>query len=243
VNGRELRCKVVGEGGNLGFAQLGRIEYALKNGRLNTDFIDNAGGVDCSDHEVNMKILLNRAVAMGDLTGKQRNVMLEDMTDDVAALVLKNNYRQTQAISIASLDTAPRLEEYRRLMNTFESEGKLNRSLEFLPDDEALSERKLAKKGLTRPQLSILNSNVKGDRKQTVIDSSLPDNPLLEGEMYKVFPKELTKKFKKAQGEHQLRREIIATQIANDMVNHMGITFVERLSQSTRSEERRVGKG
>ncbi|HLT14215.1 MAG TPA: NAD-glutamate dehydrogenase [Marinobacter sp.] len=233
VNGRELRCKVVGEGGNLGFTQLGRIEYALKNGRLNTDFIDNAGGVDCSDHEVNMKILLNRAVAMGDLTGKQRNVMLEDMTDDVAALVLKNNYRQTQAISIASLDTAPRLEEYRRLMNTFESEGKLNRSLEFLPDDEALSERKLAKKGLTRPELSVLISYVKGDLKQTLIDSSLPDNPLLEGEMYKVFPKELTKKFKKELGEHQLRREIIATQIANDMVNHMGITFVERLSQST----------
>ncbi|HBM50329.1 MAG TPA: hypothetical protein DD385_09350, partial [Marinobacter sp.] len=114
VNGKDLRCKVVGEGGNLGFTQLGRIEYALKGGRLNTDFIDNSGGVDCSDHEVNMKILLNRAVAMGDLTAKQRNVMLEEMTDDVSALVLKNNYRQTQAISIASADTAPRLEEYRR---------------------------------------------------------------------------------------------------------------------------------
>jgi glutamate dehydrogenase len=233
INGSELRCKVVGEGGNLGITQLGRIEFALKGGRLNTDFIDNSGGVDCSDHEVNMKILLNRAVAMGDLTGKQRNILLEDMTDDVAALVLKNNYRQTQALSIASNDTATRLEEYRRLMNTMESEGKLNRSLEFLPDDETLNERKLVNKGLTKPELSVLISYVKGDLKQTLIDSSLPDDPLLAGEMYKVFPKKLNQKFSKELGEHQLRREIISTQIANDMVNHMGITFVERLSQST----------
>ena len=233
INGGELRCKIVGEGGNLGMTQLGRIDYALKGGRLNTDFIDNSGGVDCSDHEVNMKILLNRAVAMGDLTSKQRNVMLEEMTDDVAALVLKNNYRQTQAISIANEDAATRLEEYRRLMNTFESEGKLNRTLEFLPDDETLSERKLNKKGLTRPELSVLISYVKGDLKQTLIDSTLPDDPLLAREMYKVFPRDLTQKFSKELGEHQLRREIIATQVANDMVNHMGITFVERLNQST----------
>jgi glutamate dehydrogenase len=233
VDGSELRCKIVGEGGNLGMTQLGRIEFALRGGRLNTDFIDNSGGVDCSDHEVNMKILLNQAVALGDLTEKQRNQMLGEMTDDVAALVLKNNYRQVQAISIASVGAATRLEEYRRLMNTMESEGKLNRSLEFLPDDETLTERKLDKKGLTRPELSVLISYVKGDLKQTFINSSLPDDPLLAGEMYKVFPQELTRKFSKELGEHQLRREIIATQIANDMVNHMGITFVERLKQST----------
>ncbi|MCK0163879.1 NAD-glutamate dehydrogenase [Marinobacter sp. S6332] len=233
INGGDLGCTIVGEGGNLGMTQLGRIEYALKGGRLNTDFIDNSGGVDCSDHEVNMKILLNRSVAMGDLTAKQRNVMLEDMTSDVSALVLKNNYRQTQAISIANEDAAARLEEYRRLMNTFESEGKLNRALEFLPDDEALNERKLNKQGLTRPELAVMIAYVKGDLKQTLIDSSLPDIPILAREMYKVFPRELTQKFSKELGEHQLRREIIATQIANDMVNHMGITFVERLSQST----------
>ncbi|KAA1174824.1 NAD-glutamate dehydrogenase [Marinobacter salinexigens] len=233
INGSELRCKVVGEGGNLGLTQLGRIEYALKGGRLNTDFIDNSGGVDCSDHEVNMKILLNQVVSMGDLTDKQRNAMLEEMTDDVSALVLKNNYRQTQAISIASEDAASRLEEYRRLMNTLESEGKLNRALEFLPDDETLSERKLDKKGLTRPELSVLISYVKGDLKQALVESTLPDEPLLAGEMYKVFPRGLTQKFSQELGEHQLRREIVATQIANDMVNHMGITFVERLNQST----------
>ncbi|WP_336366903.1 NAD-glutamate dehydrogenase [Marinobacter sp. C2H3] len=233
INGDELRCKVVGEGGNLGLTQLGRIDYALKGGRLNTDFIDNSGGVDCSDHEVNMKILLNRAVAMGDLTGKQRNVMLEEMTDDVGTLVLKNNYRQTQAISIASEDAGPRLEEYRRLISHFESEGKLNRALEFLPDDETLSERKLRKQGLTRPELSILICYIKGDLKQTLLDSALPDEPSLASEMYKVFPRALTQKFSSELGEHQLRREIIATQIANDMVNHMGITFVDRLNQST----------
>ncbi|MDY6797997.1 MAG: NAD-glutamate dehydrogenase, partial [Pseudomonadota bacterium] len=233
INGSELRCLVVGEGGNLGFTQLGRIEYALGGGRLNTDFIDNSGGVDCSDHEVNMKILLNRAVAMGDLTEKQRNQMLEEMTNDVAQLVLKNNYRQTQAISIASSEVFTRMEEYRRLMNSLESEGKLNRSLEFLPDDETLAERMVDKKGLTRPELSVLISYVKGDLKQQLIDSALPDEPLLEPEMHKVFPRALTRRFGKELKEHQLRREIIATQIANDMVNHMGITFVERLGQST----------
>ncbi|MCG8516708.1 MAG: NAD-glutamate dehydrogenase [Pseudomonadales bacterium] len=233
VNGNELRCKVVGEGGNLGMTQLGRIEFALRGGRLNTDFIDNSGGVDCSDHEVNMKILLNRVVASGDLTEKQRNVMLEKMTDDVSELVLKNNYRQTQALSIATMEAATRLEEYRRLMNGFEAEDKLNRPLEFLPDDETLAERKLDKKGLTRPELSVLISYVKGDLKQTLIDSDLPDQPQLESELFKVFPLALEKKFGKELGEHQLKREIIATQVANDMVNHMGITFVDRLAQST----------
>ncbi|WP_152207490.1 NAD-glutamate dehydrogenase [Marinobacter changyiensis] len=233
IDGKDLRCKVLGEGANLGITQLGRIEYALAGGRLNTDFIDNAGGVDCSDHEVNMKILLNRVVASGDLTEKQRNIMLEEMTDEVSELVLKNNYRQTQAISIASVDTATRIEEYRRLMNTFESEGKLNRQLEFLPDEEILAERKLKKQGLTRPELSVLISYVKGDLKQVLIESDLPDDPSLAGEIHKVFPDALNKKFTAELNNHQLRREIIATQVANDLVNHMGITFVERLSQST----------
>ncbi|WP_375176992.1 NAD-glutamate dehydrogenase [Marinobacter mobilis] len=233
INGSDLRCKVVGEGGNLGMTQLGRIDYALKGGRLNTDFIDNAGGVDCSDHEVNIKILLNRVVASGDLTEKQRNALLEQMTDRVAELVLKNNYRQTQALSIASLEASSRLEEYRRLMSTLEAQAKLNRALEFLPDDETLSERKLDKKGLTRPELSVLISYVKGDLKQTLIDSELPDLSALASEMHKVFPDTLVKKFPTELGDHQLKREIIATQIANDMVNHMGITFVERLMQST----------
>ncbi|SES75077.1 glutamate dehydrogenase [Marinobacter segnicrescens] len=233
INGRDLRCRIVGEGGNLGMTQLGRIEFALNGGLLNTDFIDNSGGVDCSDHEVNMKILLNRVVAAGDLTEKQRNRMLEDMTEEVANLVLTNNYRQTQALSLANDEAANRLEEYRRLINGLEAEGKLNRELEFLPDDEALEERKAAAKGLTRPELAVLISYVKGDLKQVLIDSDLPDDPLLVSEMHKVFPQPMVEKFPKELESHQLRREIIATQIANDMINHMGITFVDRLAQST----------
>ncbi|MFL1406272.1 NAD-glutamate dehydrogenase [Marinobacter sp. M1N3S26] len=233
IDGKELRCRIVGEGGNLGMTQLGRIEFALNGGRLNTDFIDNSGGVDCSDHEVNMKILLNRIVAAGDLTQKQRNRMLEDMTEEVAALVLKNNYRQTQALTVANEGAVTRIEEYRRLMNAFEAAGKLNRELEFLPDEEALEERKMDGKALTRPELSVLIAYVKGDLKQVLIDSDLPDDPLLVSEMHKVFPEPMVEKFPRELEDHQLRREIIATQIANDMINHMGITFVERLNQST----------
>lgn len=233
IDGKDIRAKIVGEGGNLGFTQLARIEYSLNGGRLNTDFIDNAGGVDCSDHEVNIKILLNEVVANGDLTEKQRNKMLSEMTDEVAELVLMNNYRQTQAISIASSDALPRVEEYRRLINNMEAADKLNRSLEFLPDDEEILERKSHGKGLTRPELSVLISYVKGDLKEVINNSVLPDDKCLSHEIELVFPSKLVERFGKEVHNHKLRREIIATQIANDMVNHMGITFVERLRQST----------
>src|SRR5690606_25710228 len=151
VNGNELRCKVVGEGGNLGMTQRGRVEYALHGGASNTDFIDNAGGVDCSDHEVNIKILLNELVANGDLTRKQRDQLLVEMTDEVAQLVLHNNYRQTQAISIAQAEALHRSAEYRRFINTLQNQGRLDRKLEFLPDDEVLIERQTHEKSLTRP--------------------------------------------------------------------------------------------
>ncbi|MFV1872305.1 MAG: NAD-glutamate dehydrogenase [Oleiphilus sp.] len=233
ITGKELKVKVVGEGGNLGMTQLSRIEYALNGGRLNTDFIDNAAGVDCSDHEVNIKILLNEILINGDLTEKQRNKLLADMTESVSGLVLKNNYRQTQAISIAHRDALPRMEEYRRLINSMESAGKLNRRLEFLPCDEDITERKSINKGLTRPELSVLISYVKGDLKETLINSTLPDEAHLASEIKEVFPTQILKKYDKALRTHRLRREIISTQVANDMVNHMGITFVERLKQST----------
>ncbi|MAL98533.1 MAG: NAD-glutamate dehydrogenase [Alteromonadaceae bacterium] len=233
VNGQDLRCKVIGEGANLGVTQLGRIEFNLNGGRSNTDFIDNSGGVDCSDHEVNMKILFNRLVDNGDLTEKQRNKMLVDMTEDVASLVLKNNYRQTQAISIASASVVARLEEYRRLIGSLESRDKLNRELEFLPSDEVIAERQQYGQGLTRPELSVLISYVKADLKSVLDESELPDNPVLLGELASAFPEPLVKRFPKALGNHQLRRQIVATQVANDMVNHMGINFVDRLQQST----------
>ena len=233
ITGKELQVKVVGEGGNLGMTQLSRIEFGLNEGRLNTDFIDNAAGVDCSDHEVNIKILLNEILVNGDLTEKQRNKLLVDMTDGVAKLVLKNNYRQTQAISIAHRDALPRMEEYRRLINALENAGKLNRKLEFLPSDDEITERKSLGKGLTRPELAVLISYVKGDLKETLNNSSLPEEEHLSEEISEVFPTQITQKYKKELKNHRLRREIISTQVANDMVNHMGITFVERLKQST----------
>jgi glutamate dehydrogenase len=233
VDGRDLRAKVVGEGGNLGMTQLGRVEYCLHGGAGNTDFIDNAAGVDCSDHEVNIKILLNEIVMAGDMTGKQRNKLLASMTDAVAELVLANNYKQTQALSLAERLARERLGEYQRLMSTLEAAGKLDRALEFLPTDEELAERVLHGQGLTRPELSVLISYSKIDLKEALLQSSVPDDAYLVREMYSAFPEQLTRKFSAAMQRHRLKREIVSTQIANDLVNHMGITFVQRLSHSS----------
>ncbi|MHA6494434.1 NAD-glutamate dehydrogenase [Pseudomonas borbori] len=233
VDGRELRAKVVGEGGNLGMSQLGRIEYGLNGGASFTDFIDNAGGVDCSDHEVNIKILLNEIVAAGDMTGKQRNVLLAQMTDAVGGLVLGNNYKQTQALSLAERRARERLGEYKRLMSALESAGKLDRALEFLPSDEELNERAANGQGLTRPELSVLISYSKIDLKESLLKSLVPDDDYLAREMETAFPPLLAEKFGDAMRRHRLKREIVSTQIANDLVNHMGITFVQRLKEST----------
>lgn len=233
VDGRDLRCRVVGEGGNLGMTQRGRIEYALNGGRLNTDFIDNAGGVDCSDHEVNIKIMLSQVVAEGGLTEEQRNQLLADMTDEVADLVLKNNYRQTQALSIAESQSALRVEEYRRLINDLEASGRLNRALEFIPEDDVILERKSRNQGLTRPELAVLLSYVKAGVKEELIESALGDDDYMARELAAVFPPRLIEQYGDQLRGHRLRREIVAMQVANEMVNRMGITFVHRLSQST----------
>ena len=233
VNGCELRAKVVGEGGNLGMTQLGRVEYGLNGGSGNTDFIDNAGGVDCSDHEVNIKILLNEIVAAGDMTGKQRNKLLAEMTDDVGSLVLHNNYKQTQALSLAERLAHERLAEYKRLMAALEADGKLDRALEFLPTDEELNERASQGRGLTRPELSVLISYSKIDLKEALLKSRVPDDAYLAREMETAFPARLTAEFGEPMRRHRLKREIVSTQLANDLVNHMGITFVQRLKEST----------
>jgi len=233
VNGNELRCKVIGEGGNLGFSQLGRIEFNLNGGRCFTDFIDNAGGVDCSDHEVNMKILLDDMVANGDMTVKQRNTTLEKLTEDVSALVLSNNYRQTQALGVAFTESLSRVEEYRRLINAMESDGKLNRELEFLPSDDLISERKGNGFGLTRPELSVMISYVKGDLKELLATDELANDAFINSIVETEFPSAMLKKFGEPMHEHRLRKEIIATQVANDMINYMGITFYSRLHEST----------
>ncbi|MBV0932263.1 NAD-glutamate dehydrogenase [Marinobacterium weihaiense] len=233
VNADQVRARVLGEGGNLGVTQRGRMELAAGGCRLNTDFIDNAGGVDCSDHEVNIKILLDSILASGDMTTKQRNQLLSDMTDDVADLVLQNNYRQVQAISLAESRAAGSMAEYRRLINGLESEGKLNRELEFLPSDEQLIERQNSGQGFNRPELSVLVSYSKADLKEQLLASSVPDDAYLARELLTAFPQRLQDQYGEALYTHRLHREIVATQIANQMVNLMGINFVERLMTST----------
>ena len=233
VDGDELRCKVVGEGGNLGMTQLGRVEFCLHGGATNTDFIDNAAGVDCSDHEVNIKILLNEVVQGGDMTEKQRNQLLGSMTDEVATLVLGNNYKQTQALSLAARRARERIAEYKRLMADLESRGKLDRAIEFLPSEELLAERLAAGQGLTRAELSVLISYSKIDLKEQLLKSQVPDDDYLTRDMETAFPPSLVSKFDVAMRRHRLKREIVSTQIANDLVNNMGITFVQRLKEST----------
>jgi glutamate dehydrogenase len=233
VDGAAVRARVIGEGGNLGMTQLARVEYALRGGALNTDFIDNSAGVDCSDHEVNIKILLNDIVGSGDMTEKQRRELLEQMQESVAELVLQNNYRQTQAISIAAYEALMRTGEYRRLISSLESGGHLNRALEFIPDDETLAERRTQRLALTRPELSILIAYVKGLLKQELAASSLTDDPYISRIIATAFPGLLYERYPREMARHRLRREIIATQAANDMVNRMGITFVERMRAST----------
>ncbi len=233
VNGGELRCRVVGEGGNLGMTQLGRIEYCRNGGASNTDFIDNAGGVSCSDQEVNIKILLNQLVANGEMGIEQRNSLLVDMTDAVAELVLHSNYKQTQAISLAQSQTAQNMLEYRRFINAMESSGKLNRQLEFLPEDDQLAERASKGQGLTRPELAVLVSYAKSDLKERLVGAPELDDAWLERELFEAFPPQLVAGHREALSNHKLRREIIITQLANDLINHMGVTFLRQMEQST----------
>ena len=235
VNGEELRCRVIGEGGNLGTTQLGRIEYCLNGGACNTDFIDNAAGVDCSDHEVNIKILLDEILSAGDLTQKQRNKQLADMTDTVSAMVLSNNYKQTQAISLAEHQSLPRANEFRRFINYMEASGRLNRELEFIPADEAIVERLQNQQSLTRPELSVLISYAKVMLKEGLSDEALTNDEYIAQAVVNAFPAVLKKKYSDQIFAHRLRKDIVATQVANDMVNHMGITFAHRLTESTGS--------
>ncbi|BFM16430.1 NAD-glutamate dehydrogenase GdhB [Maricurvus nonylphenolicus] len=235
INGNELRCKVFGEGGNLGVTQQARVEFCLHGGACNSDFIDNAAGVDCSDHEVNIKILIDGVVANGDMTAKQRNKLLADMTDEVSDLVLANNYKQTQAISIAEKEAYNRSGEYHRIISQLESEGRLDRGLEFIPDDETLLERYTQGKGLTRPELSVLVSYIKVALKEELADTSLTDDEYMAKAVETTFPNVLRDRFKGQIYDHRLRMEIVATQIANDMVNHMGISFCHRLIETTGS--------
>src|SRR5450631_1437979 len=228
IDARELNCKVVGEGGNLGFSQLGRIEFARRGGRLNTDFIDNSAGVNCSDVEVNLKILLNGAVRAGEMTRAARNRLLVQMTDEVAALVFRNNYLQSQAISTAEFRARERLSESGYVIRALERSGDLNRSLEFLPSDEDLAERRQAGEGLTRPELAITLSYGKIWLYRALIHSNVPEDPYLSTELNRYFPTPVQKRFAKRIRRHRLRREIIATAITNSLINRMGPVFPVR---------------
>ncbi|MGH8456687.1 MAG: NAD-glutamate dehydrogenase, partial [Stenotrophobium sp.] len=230
VNGKDLRCKVVGEGGNLGFTQLGRVEYALKGGRLNTDAIDNAAGVHTSDREVNIKIPLNTLMAAGRLTRAQRDPLLAGMTDEIARFVLRDNYVQSAAVSMLEQGAALRLDEHANLIRTLERDGQLNRQIEFLPDDDMLKERRTQGRGLTRPELSVLLAYSKISLYDAMLRSEVPDDPFFERDLLANFPQALSAQFREALVRHQLRREIVATMLTNAVVNRMGVSFSHRLA-------------
>jgi glutamate dehydrogenase len=233
VNGSDLRVKVVGEGGNLGFTQRGRIEAALAGVRLYTDAIDNSAGVDTSDHEVNIKILLGLAVAEGKLTQEGRNELLPTMTDDVAALVLRDNYFQTQALSVGRYLAPGLLDDQARFMRFLEKKGRLDRAIEFLPTDDEIAERKARSVGLTTPEQAVLLAYSKMWLSDELVASDLPEDPWIASALYRYFPAALKQKFGDDIGRHPLRREIIATHVLNSMVNRVGPTFVYQLAELT----------
>ncbi len=233
IDGKDLRCKVVGEGGNLGFTQRGRIEYSLNGGRIITDSIDNSAGVDCSDHEVNIKILLNAIVAKGELTEKQRNRLLAEMTDEVGVLVLRHNYLQNQALSIATGQALPMADVHLRLMQWLEREGGLRRDLEFLPGREELADRAVSGAGLSPPELSLIFAYYKNVLSHALLQSNLPEDPFFFRELEYYFPVPLRERYRDEMPAHRLWREIICTVVANGMVNRAGMTFAFRLGEET----------
>jgi glutamate dehydrogenase len=233
INGSELQAKVVGEGGNLGFTQLGRIEFASHGGRINTDAVDNAGGVDCSDNEVNIKILLNSLVQNGDLTVKQRNQLLYDMTDNVGDIVIEDCYRQTHSLSITAMRGANQLKEQVRFIHGLERAGKLDRALEFIPNDDEISERLSKGQGLTRPELSVLLAYSKMVLKEDLVCPDITDNPYHNRLLLEAFPPQLQEKYQDQMQLHPLRAEIIATKLANNIGNDMGFNFVHRMYEET----------
>jgi glutamate dehydrogenase len=244
INGAELRCRVVGEGGNLGFTQRGRIEYALKGGRLNTDFIDNSAGVDTSDHEVNIKILLNVANRhRRALTHDRREKLLTSMTGEVAELVLRNNYLQTQAISIAEASAAERLNEHAWFIRQLEKRVGLNRALEFLPDEDGIELRRKAGKGLTRPELAVVMSYAKMALYAEMVNSDVPEDAYLSKELQRYFPGPLHRRYAQYMREHPLDRAIIATMTTNSLVNRMGSVFAFRMQDETGADIASVARG
>ncbi len=242
VTGKEVRARVAGEGGNLGFTQRGRIEYAGASGRINTDFIDNSGGVDMSDHEVNLKIPLGIAIARGDLTRKQRDELLAEVADDVTRLVLNDNYLQAQILSQEEAVSESRTQDYEELMQMLEAEGLLDRGLESLPSSEEMTERARTGAPMARPELAVLLAYAKISVKTALLASTLPDDDYLEHDLAAYFPLGVVERFGALLAEHPLRRELIATIVANDVVDSQGITFVSRAIAETGAEAADVAR-
>ena len=233
VNGKQVRARVVGEGGNLGLTQRGRIEYAQAGGRINTDFIDNSAGVDTSDHEVNWKILLGLAIQRGELTLDGRNELLQDCAPDVVQHVLYDNYLQAQILSQEDEVSTQRIEAYEELMGQLEADGELERDVEFLPATDEMLERRAAGQGMTRPELAVLLAYAKRQVFKELLDSDLPDSDYLAVDLARYFPAKIVDRFGHLLAEHPLRREIITTIASNDVVNSQGITFVSRMVTET----------
>lgn len=233
VDGAQLRCRVVGEGGNLGFTQRGRIEAARAGVRINTDAIDNSAGVDTSDHEVNIKILLGLPLAAGALSAAQRNALLPQMTDEIAALVLADNYHQTLALALARREGLALLDEQQRFLHFLESSGRLDRTVEALPSDDQLAHRRAQREALTTPEGAVLLAYAKMWLFDELIDSELLEDPLVASALTRYFPAQLRERFAPWIPQHPLRREIIATHVLNHMVNRVGATFVHRLGETS----------
>jgi glutamate dehydrogenase len=249
VNADQLRCKVVGEGGNLGFTQPGRVQYAMQGGpghtggRINTDAIDNVAGVNCSDHEVNIKILLDELVAAGTLAVTQRNQLMVEMTDAVAEAVLYDSYTQTQAISMALVQAVPMVGVHARLIRHLEQAAGLDRELEQLPSAEELAERRQQRRGLTAPELAVVMAYAKIHLYEELLDSDVPEDPYLAHDLQRYFPAPLPERYSEPMRDHRLRREIIATVVANQLVDRGGTTFTFRLGEETGATTPQLARG
>jgi glutamate dehydrogenase len=233
VDAPELRVRVVAEGGNLGVTQAARVEYALGGGLIDTDFIDNSAGVDTSDHEVNIKILLDGAVRDGELAPADRNELLQEMTGEVADLVLTHNYLQNRVLAASRAQAAQMLHVHARYIRKLERDGRIDRRLEALPGDKEIAERRSAGTGLTSPEFSVLLAQTKIALAQEVLASGLPDDPYLRQALTRYFPGPLRQRYSGRMGTHRLHREIITTAVVNDMVDRSGITFAFRLNEET----------
>ncbi len=233
VDATQLRCKIIGEGGNLGCTQLGRIQFAQRGGRVNTDFIDNSAGVDCSDHEVNIKVLFGDIMDAGDMTLKQRDHLLAEMTDEVGELVLRDNVYQNLALSVSEAMGIEHTDAQVRLMRKLEEEGRLHRDIEMLPSDEEIGERRRAAAGLTRPEASVLLCYAKMTLYVDILATDLPDRPYFARDLAKYFPRPIRRRFDEAIARHRLRREIVATWLANSIVNRGQDVFVSELEDQT----------